>query len=369
MKISNLSFVRFFVSLKLTVVCLAWLFVITFLGTLDQVQNGLYASQQKYFTSFFFKAGGFIWLPGAKLTMMILFVNLLAASKRLFQWRWAKSGIFMIHAGLLAFFVAAYTTYVSAVESQITMVEGESTNTVQSVTEWELAIWRADSENWRSVTAYDISRADIGKRLEFSKWKLFVTVEEYLTNSMPMVNEQDKASELFFHAIPPAKNPEENQPAAILSVKDANNKTHRVSLFGPDSGGIKLSDNNEQTFFIELRRSRRLLPFTLALEDFRHEFHPKTSIAKSFESDVVIDEGHGARPVTISMNKPLRAADFTVYQASYGEDRSGRETSTFAVVKNPTRLMPYIASILTTAGLFLHVLILTANRRFRGSPT
>lgn len=364
MKINLRSFIRSLASLKLTVVCLAWLFVITFMGTLDQVQNGLYAAQHKYFTSFFFSVAEYVWLPGAKLTMMVLFINLLAASRRLLQFRWSKSGILCIHVGLLLFFVAAYATYVLAVESQITMVEGESTNTVQSLTQWELAIWRQDSENTRSVVAYDMNESQIGKQLEFKKWGVFVTVKDYMPHSMPMINRNDEKNERVFHALPQTKNPTENKPTALLSVEDANKKVHDITLFGPDSGGVKLSNREGEALLIQLRRTRRVLPFTLTLKDFRAEFHPKTQIAKSFESDVLIEEGESARPVRISMNKPLRVKDYTVYQASYGDDSFGRETSTFAVVKNPTRLLPYIASILVSFGLFLHVLILTLSRRF-----
>ena len=46
-------FINFFTSLRLTVVCLAFALILVFVGTLAQVQIGLYEAQAEYFRSFF----------------------------------------------------------------------------------------------------------------------------------------------------------------------------------------------------------------------------------------------------------------------------------------------------------------------------
>ena len=86
------------------------------------------------------------------------------------------------------------------------------------------------------------------------------------------------------------------------------------------------------------------------------ELHPNTQIARSYQSLVEVQNNEVAREVLIVMNKPLRYRDFTFYQASYAIDGLGRELSTLAVVKNSGRMLPYIASLLTFAGLALHFL-------------
>ena len=93
------------------------------------------------------------------------------------------------------------------------------------------------------------------------------------------------------------------------------------------------------------------------------EKHPNTEIARSYQSLVQIQNPHITRDVLISMNKPFRYKDFTVYQASYAIDAMGREISTLAVVQNIGRLMPYIASLITFIGLVVHFLVMGFYRR------
>ena len=47
------SFVKFFTSLRVTVVLLALSIVLIFVATLDQVNLGIWAVQEKYFRTFF----------------------------------------------------------------------------------------------------------------------------------------------------------------------------------------------------------------------------------------------------------------------------------------------------------------------------
>ena len=49
--------VRLLIDLRITVVCLSLLFVLTFLGTIHQIDNGIYSAQKKYFESFFASGG------------------------------------------------------------------------------------------------------------------------------------------------------------------------------------------------------------------------------------------------------------------------------------------------------------------------
>jgi len=47
------SLFQFFTSLKLTVVCLGLATLLVFVGTIAQVEQGLYQAQDRYFRSFF----------------------------------------------------------------------------------------------------------------------------------------------------------------------------------------------------------------------------------------------------------------------------------------------------------------------------
>jgi len=229
-------------SLRITVACLFLLFILTFWGTIAQVQQGLFAAQERFFNSFFFLAAGFIPFPGAQLVLWVLFVNLICSLILTFKkyTQWANVGLLIIHLGLILYFIAAFMIFHFAQESNVRLAEGEETN------------------------------------VSF-------------------------ATQPFLKEIP--------------------------------------------------------LPFTIKLDHFKAEFHPGTDVAKSFESLVTITTGSLKRQVRIYMNNPLRYKDYTVYQASYDTDSSGKQHSTLAVVKNFARAMPYMACFTVFFGLALHFFI------------
>ena len=60
---------------KIFVFNIIWMMILVVLGTLAQKDMGLFAVQEKYFSSWFF----WIWylpMPGGRLTMILIFINL-----------------------------------------------------------------------------------------------------------------------------------------------------------------------------------------------------------------------------------------------------------------------------------------------------
>jgi cytochrome c biogenesis protein ResB len=99
-----------------------------------------------------------------------------------------------------------------------------------------------------------------------------------------------------------------------------------------------------------------VLPFSVRLNDFVVRHHPASAAVTDYESHVHV-KGNGIdRDVVISMNRPFRFHDYTLYQSSYGADQSG-DISTLAVVRNQGWMMPYVASCMIAAGLIIHFLI------------
>src|ERR1700749_4088342 len=90
---------KFFSSLRLTVVLLAFAIILIWVGTVAQADEGLYQAQTRYFKSWVvlgFSMFGhhipMIW-PGGYLLGVSLLVNLLAAHISRFQLTWKKLGI------------------------------------------------------------------------------------------------------------------------------------------------------------------------------------------------------------------------------------------------------------------------------------
>lgn len=119
-------FLRGAASLRITVVCLLVLAVLTLWGTFYQVDYGLHAARRRFFGSWFLLAGGFVPIPGVKLIVTLLSVNLVAALTARLRYTWRTAGVVIVHYGVLVLFVGGGVTHYVARESSLTLVEGQS---------------------------------------------------------------------------------------------------------------------------------------------------------------------------------------------------------------------------------------------------
>jgi len=341
------SLIKFLSSPRITVVCLLLLFILTFWGTIAQVQQGLYVAQERYFNSFFFWAAGCIPFPGAQLVLWVLFINLVASIILTFKKhiQWANAGLLIIHVGLILYFFAAFMVFHVAQESNVHLADGERTNVSVSYQDWELAYW-SNEGNERQVTAFDTTDFKPGFQIPFENTDLILTVNKFYLNS------DDEPSLI---QKPVEKEKEQNRQGGIFDLKTPH-KSYTLTLYGGQAQASSLEIAGKKYHFI-LRHKRFQLPFILRLDHFKAAFHPGTEVAKSFESMVTISTGPLDRQVRIYMNNPLRYKDYTIYQASYDTDSDGRQYSTLAVVKNSARILPYIACFAVFFGLALHFFI------------
>ena len=90
------KFFGFFSSPKIFSYSLIWLIVLVFFGTIAQKDIGLYASQVKYFSSYLFLIFGFIPVPGGRLILLIMTVNLGFSLFKKNLWKVKKIGIIQI---------------------------------------------------------------------------------------------------------------------------------------------------------------------------------------------------------------------------------------------------------------------------------
>jgi len=356
--------IKFLSSSKITVVCLFLLFILTFWGTIAQVQQGLYAAQDRFFNSFFFLAGGFFPFPGAQLVLWVFFINLICML--ILTWKkyanWTNSGLLIIHFGLIIYFFAAFMVFHVSRESNVRLAEGESTNVSTAYQEWELACWVNDGAA-RRVSAFDTRNLKPGFQVPFENKDFTLTVKSLYLNSEAFGDTSGKMNPTILNASgvvilnekPINKEKEQNIEGGIFDL-NVSGKSYTLILYGAESQATPVTIAGKTYNFI-LRHKRFPLPFTIRLDHFKAEFHPGTEMAKSYESLVTITTGALERQVRIYMNNPLRYKDYTVYQASYDTDNTGRKTSTLAVVRNYARILPYIACLFVFFGLALHFLI------------
>ena len=81
--------IRICSSPKLFVYSLVWLMVLVTVGTVAQKDIGLYASQQKYFSSYFFFIGP-LPLPGGRVVLALMLINLVSMMFKQNLWKMSR---------------------------------------------------------------------------------------------------------------------------------------------------------------------------------------------------------------------------------------------------------------------------------------
>lgn len=364
-------FVKFAASFDVTVACLLVLMILTFWGTLYQVDHGLYAAQNRMFNSWFFTFFGFIPFPGARLVLWVVFINLLLAGLVKHVYSFRKIGLLLVHYGLLVLVISAGFTYHFAQESYLNLAEGEASNVSEDYHDWEIAVWRqtmAEDTLTRDGEAVALESVEKGGTVSFGSIPMALKIEELYPNSKALMGPPKQGilpngfniNELV--PLEKSSDATENYPGIIVDFQSR--PAGKSIVYGGAPAATPFELNGKQAF-IALRRVKHPLPITLRLIDFRKSEHPGTNKARSFESDVAIGHGGIFKEASISMNKPYREAGYTFYQASFSQSGQG-ETSTFAVVHNYGRVLPYICCLMVGAGLIIHFvlrLVLFARRK------
>lgn len=365
------SIIKALSSIKITVACLSLLFILTLWGTIDQVSNGLYLSQARFFNSWAFTFWGFVPFPGARLVLWVFFINLTCVALTRLVYRWSKAGIIITHFGLLLFFVASFVMFHGVEESSITLAEGEGTNVSSAYHNWELSLWTQDG-NKKQVVAFDADYLQRGQKLDFEKYGISATVKSFHRNCDAYGDPEPDQKGVIYNssgiqslkATPLDKEPGRNFPGGIFQLQGADQSDLSILLYGAEQEPFPIVKDGK-TYYIMLRKKRFPVPFILRLKDFMMEHHPNTTMARSYKSLVEVLARGVSREVLISMNEPLRHKSYTLYQASYSIDRSGKEYSTLAVVRNSGRLLPYIATFVTCVGLTIHLLMMAFGPKMR----
>ena len=91
------------------------------------------------------------------------------------------------------------------------------------------------------------------------------------------------------------------------------------------------------------------LPFTVTLEKFGAEKWANSDIAKGYFSDLLFSRAGKSSRARASMNSPASHSGWTFYQMSY----TGGGSSVLSAVKNPARLLPWLAVGSTFAGMMI----------------
>ncbi len=346
----------------ITLICLLILFALIFFGTLYQADHGLFEAQKRFFGYGFVLIGGFFPLPGASLVIWILSIQLAVMMTVQLAWRLNRVGLWIVHLGIMALLVGGFITQMLAVESQLTLAEGETGHFTTAYHEFELAFWESRGDT-NSVFAWNAEALKPGRQLDITPYGARITVHAYYPNSDAFTTKATNGPHYLngsgiglLEQRKPEKEVTQNAPGVIFTLSEPGQANREVLLYAQELKPLSLTLGGKQVF-AQLRLKHYPLPFSLKLNQFVKNLHPGTDIPSSFESYADLTENGSSRPVKVWMNNPLRTYGYTFFQASYAQAEGQANKSTFAVVTNPGRVLPYISSITVFAGLLLHFLI------------
>ena len=377
--------IAFFTSLKLTVACLFVGLVLVFLGTLAQVNEGLYNAQNRWFRSFFiwWEPPGVDWgipiFPGGYLVGTVLVTNLVLAHIKRFQLTWKKLGIHVTHTGVILLLLGQLATDFLSRETQMGFAEGEARNYSVSSLKSELA-FISDCENpaEEEIVAIPEGLLTVGGEIRHEKLPFTIRVQQHYKNSRirqraPMVDTNPPPATAGFgpkvtlSPMPETKTMDErNLPAVILEILGPQGALGTwLGQVNLDEQEIKVGDRGWR---MALRFEHHYHPFSVQLLKTTHEVYPGTvsasnpqGIPKNFQSRVRIENAQKreSREVDIYMNNPLRYEGLTFYQYQMGRDEVDRNrgTSVLQVVRNPSWLTPYVGCGLVGGGLVIQFLM------------
>jgi hypothetical protein len=358
-------------SLWLSCTLLMFLALLTWLGTLDQVHNGLFEVQRRYFESWFLieRIGQIaIPLPGATLVLAVLTINLTLGGLVRIRKGSATAGIIVAHVGILMLVFAGYVKMNHSEDGHLTLFEGQESNTFESYHFWEVALFeRIDDARVREIVvpqadfAANTSGAPVALRsaelpFEF-ELKHFTPNSRVLPKGPMFTPKLPVADGYFLEALQLEKENEHNIAGVYAAVTPKDGGQRSESILWGASRQPWTVEVGGKTFGIELRRQEFALPFVVRLDDFVKEDHPRIDMPKVFSSDITVDEAASSRQVKISMNEPLRQDGLVLYQSGWGPQnaRPGDPLfSTLAVVRNPADQYPLYACIVIAVGLVLH---------------
>jgi ABC-type transport system involved in cytochrome c biogenesis permease subunit len=379
-------------SLRLTVVLLLLSLLVIFAGTWAQRFHGIWDVQQQYFHSWvawtpiaiFLPtpapgakpfSGGFP-IPGGYSLIVLLLVNLLAAHSVRFKLSWKRSGVILIHLGLIMLLLGEVVTSLLAVESQMNLDEGATQGWTHDIRETELAVIDPSPADHDDVTVLPQAAIENGgatvadARLPFE-----VHVDRYMHNARPLGPMQPGAEGNMLATagagvkIAMAEQPrvsgvetDEGEVAAafVTFKKDGQSLgTYLLSLpVWVDPMLAKLNDPQpvtvgDKTYLVQLRFKRIYKRYQIHLIDFSHDRHVGTDTPRNFASSIVLTDPsrNVRREAVIRMNQPLRYAGDTIFQSGF---RPGDKTTILLVVSNPGWLVPYVACVVGAVGMLIH---------------
>ncbi len=371
---------QFFSGFGLATVLLLLMGLLTWFATLEQIDNGLYATLNKYFH---WKSlvllpeikGKLVPLPlpGGYWVGALLLLNLILGGVIRARKGWKHIGNLIAHSGIILMLVAGGVAHHFSERGNMAVSEKGSSNTAEDYFEYVVELVEVDSAGKpgmihviRGNHLTDL-RDGRSRVFRFPDLPFAVEIAGHLENAVP-VNIHERAPQqgekevdgYYLLARKGEVEAERNAAGCYARLVHADgSKSAPFILSGAAFHPHSFKDGG-RVFVLNMRKRLWPMPFTLHLDEFTAEFHPGTMRPAKFVSKVTRVEGGSEAKVTIQMNEPMRYEGLTFYQASYGPPgaKPGEPMySVFEVVRNPADKWPEYSLYIVAFGMLVAFLI------------
>lgn len=288
-----------------------------------------------------------------------------------------RAGIVLLHGGVGLMMFGELLVGLAAVEGQMPIKEGQTTNYVHDIRTWELAVLEPKDDKEVQVIAIPkgAMQAALAQKKPIADPRLPFQIEvlNIIPNAQPRQLKPDETA-IATKGLGTSMTVDElkqisgtdssgkiDQTAAYVKLTSKDGEDLGTYLVGLTFSMLDFQDDvkvGDQTYQLALRFKRTYKPYSLTLKDVRKVDYVGTSTPKDYSSDVVLNDSTRNvqdRNVRIWMNNPLRFAGETFYQSNYFKDmRTGEETTTLAVVSNEGWMIPYVSCMIVALGMLAH---------------
>ena len=360
---------------KLATVLLLFLLLLTWLATLEQIDQGLYPTLNKYFS---WKSLWFVpelngktvpvILPGGYYVCALLLVNMILGGIVRIGKGPKKIGNLISHFGIVFMLLGGGVAHHFSERGNMAVGEGETSDVAEDYFEYVIEVAEVEDDErevFHVIRGKHLTGLEGGQTsvFEFDGIPFSLEVSGYLKNTIPAsaLEQAPAKNELvadgyYLFSKSSEINAEANMAGAYARViYEDGEKSAPFILAGASFHPFTVRDG-DRLFTVDMRKRLWLMPFEVKLDVFTADFHPGTRRPAKFVSDIRRVENGQESEVTIQMNEPMRYEGFTFFQASYGPPGAGpgdRMYSVFEVVKNPADKWPEYSLYVVAFGMLV----------------
>ena len=295
-----------------------------------------------------------------------------------------QGGNVLLHLGVGLLMFGQFVFGDRQLEQRLTLVEGQSSNTLVNLDEIELAFLQQDEQDQQIIVtpipaSMLVAAEESGDLIQDAQLPVDVRVKAFYENSSleDPKDEQNLATTgigLEVVAREASKSggadSEINLASAYIELIDKETSeslgvflvSQIISdreILVPSSTSKDLYDSVDvagKKYEFGLKLHREVKPYWVQLEDVRQVTYSGTATPRDYSSFIrIIDPETGEdRRERVWMNNPLRYRGETFYQSNYSALPGGKEMTGIQVVRNSGWLIPYVACSITALGMLAH---------------